>query len=1155
MRRDFAGSSEIIVAAKAVACIIDHIHEPGNASLTRQPNRRGLPNSPGKQITRVMRLTLLFMLAGLLQVQAKGYGQQLTLDVKEESLIKVFAIIKQQTGYVLFGATDLLARARPVTIKVRNETLENVLKLCFKDQPIDYSIDGKTISLFEKKKEPGIISSLANLPSAAGIDVRGKVTNEANEPVAGVSITVKGTKAGTYTDGEGNFFLKQVDPNATLLFTAVNIQPLEAIIMGRRTLDIKVQGKTGALDEVKVIAYGTTSQRFTTGNTATVKAADIEKMPINNPLLALQGRVPGLEVTQSNGMPGAGIRVRIQGRTNLLNFTVSDPLIVVDGVPYPPQNLGTFRGGMTGTSVLGGVGEENIPPGSTLAFLNPADIESIDVLKDADATAIYGSRAANGAILITTKKGKAGDTRVDVALEEGWGEVPVKLKLLSTSQYLEMRREAKRNNHADILPTDYDLNGLWDTTRYTDWQKEMIGGTAHFTRLSASVSGGSTRANYRIGGTYGRETTVFPGDFANTKGALSFNVNGSDRNQRFQISLTGSFMLDKNEIPSRDFTEFIYLAPVAPALHKADGTLNWAPDANGLSSWTNPLSNNENLFDVKSYNLVSNLSVSYKIISNLSLRANLGFNQLQSNQFLGSLDASIRPEDRAALVRNATITRNTIRSWITEPQLSYSRPHFLGGRLEALLGATFQEQVSEGMAVEAWGQSSDQLLHNLAAATSFSFGMVNSIYRYAGVFSRINYIGKERYLLNLSARRDGSSRFGRNNLFANFGAVGAGWIFSEEAFVKKILPWLSFGKFRGSYGLMGNDQIGDYQFMSLYGNSGGDIPYQGIRTLAGGLSNPDLQWEETRKLQLGLELGIINNRVLLNLTWFRNRTSNSLGDVNMPIITGTNSITTNFPALIQNSGWELTVTTENIKTKNFSWTSNLNLTCPRNKLVAFPDLANSASANDLVIGQPLGMTKTYSFYGIDPLTGRFLLYDAQGGLTTSPNAATDRTIWLNRNQLLYGGLHNNLQHRGLQLSFFLQYAQQKGMDFLQTSGSMPGVFNSIFPDQNQPVEVMDRWQKPGDQRPFARFATSSSGFTQGNRGFKSIPYLRLQNVSLSYEFSARQCKSLKIQRLRVFAHAQNLYTWTNYQGLNPESKNSGSIPPLRLITLGGNISF
>lgn len=1153
--------SKTFAAAKAVVSCLPTAHEKTGAEMSRQPNCHGLFKWPGRQTARVMKLTLLLLTVGLLQARANGYSQQVTLDVKDASLVRVFAIIKQQTGYVYFGATDLLAKARPVTIKVTNAPLETVLQQCFKDQPLDYMIDGKTISVFEKKKGAGTSISLG-APAPMLIDIRGRVTNEENDAVAGVSVLVKGTKTGTYTDGDGEFSLSKVNHDAVLVLTAVNIQSIEAPVGGQRNLDLKVKGKTGKLDEVQVIAYGKTSQRYNTGNTATVKAEDIEKQPVNNPLLALQGRVPGLEITPANGNPGTGVRIRIQGRNNLMTGVFSDPLIVIDGVPYPAQQLKTFQPGAGGSAgpVLGGSTQGDISPGSPLAFLNPADIESIDILKDADATAIYGSRAANGAILITTQKGKAGETKVDLNLQHGIGQVPVKLDLLNTAQYLEMRREAKRNNHANILATDYDLNGIWDTTRYTDWQQEMIGGTAQFTRLSAAVSGGTQWVNYRLGGTYGRETSVFPGNFANNKGSLQFNLNGADRSQRFQLSLTASFMADDNRLPGKDFTDFIFLAPNAPALYNPDGTLNWAPNASGVSSWTNPLSYNENIFDITSNNLVSNLTLSYKILPNLSLRANLGFNQLQSNQFLGALDGSVAPESRAAMLRSSTTSRNTIRSWISEPQLNYSLQHFLGGRLEALLGAAFQNQYSEGMSVTALGQSSDQLLRNLAAATSFNYSSDNSIYRYTGFFGRIHYVGNDRYLLNLSARRDGSSRFGRNNLFANFWAVGAGWIFSEAGFVKNSLSWLSFGKLRGSYGLMGNDQIGNYQFMSLYSNtngatSGGAIAYQGIRSLFGRLSNPDLQWEETRKLQLGLELGFINNRVLANLTWFRNRTGNSLGSVNMPVIAGASALLTNFPALIQNAGWELTITTENIKTKNFTWSSTLNLTRPRNTLVAFPDLENSTSASDLVIGQPLGMSRTYSFYGVDPLTGYYLVRDTKGGLTSSPNFATDRTVWTNENQLLFGGLQNSLQYKGVQFSFFLQYVQQKGYDFLQVPPYVPGVFSTIPPYQNQPVTVLDRWQQPGDQRPYARFSTSPTGFPEGNRAFRNLPYLRLQNVSLSYTVPEKILKTMRLSSLSAFLHGQNLYTWTNYQGFNPETRSVFSIPPLRMITFGVNIGF
>lgn len=1118
---------------------------------------------PSSKALFVMRITAFFLLLGLLQVSANTVAQ-VTLKETSAPLEKVLKAIKKQSAYDLFfNETLIKAKGKPVVVNVANVPVEEALAQVFKNQDqLTYTITGRIISIKEKKLEV-VVNELVN-PNPVSLpltkDISGKITDADGNPLAGANIKIKGTLLGTSSNAEGIFILKGVDDNATIEISFVGYEAMSLKVKDRTSFIVSLKAKEESLQEVVVNkGYYTEKQKLSVSNVGRVTAKDIEKQPVTNPLLALQAMVPGLEITQDNGNPGSGVRFRIQGRTNLLNLTQSNPLIIIDGVPYPAQNLPTLQPGMLGNGILGGSVGDNISGGSTLSFINPSDIESIEVLKDADATAIYGSRAANGAILITTKRGKPGNMKVDMTMEQGWGRVPVKLDLLNTSQYLEMRMEAKRNNFASISATDYDINGLWDTTRYTDWQKELIGGTAYFTRASTSIAGGSSSANYRLGGTYSKETSVFPGNFADSKGSINVNLNGNDKNQRLQVSFSGSFMFDKNKLPGKDFTELIFLPPNAPALYKQDGTLNWAPDANGSSSWTNPLAYNQNLFDNTAYNLVTNISGSYKILPDLKIRANFGFNQLISDQFMGTLDAGIMPENRASLLRTGTTTHNLIRSWITEPQIDYSGLKLLGGTMEALLGVTFQEQVSEGLSVLAYGQSSDQMLRSLAAATGFNVVNYNSVYRYSGIYTRINYQAKERYLLNISARRDGSSRFGHNNLFSNFWGVGAGWIFSEEPLFKKHLPFINFAKIRGSYGLMGNDQIGDYQFMSLFSSPSytlGDINYQGVRSMIGSLSNPDLQWEETRKLQLGLEIGAFQNRVLTNITYFRNRTGNSLGNVNMPIIAGANFLIMNFPALIENSGWELTINTENIKSKNFSWSSSLNLTIPRNKLVDFPDLKNSTSANSLVIGQPLGMSKTYSYFGIDPLSGQFLVHDNKGGLTITPNSATDQTVWLNRNQAIYGGLQNSLEFKGFQISFFLQYVYQKGFDFLQTGVSMPGVFQSFLPQQaNQPVQVMNRWQKPGDQTNYARFSTTSVGFTPGDRGFKELPYLRLQNISLSYQLNAELLRRIKIKSCKIFAHARNLFTWTNYQGLNPESKSVSSIPPLRLITVGGNFGF
>jgi TonB-linked SusC/RagA family outer membrane protein len=1113
--------------------------------------------SSGAKLVRVMKLTTIIILAACLQSSANGLAQNtVTFSGKDVNLESVFTAIKKQTNYRFFFNTSIIQNASKITIEVKNAPIEQVLNLALKDQSLTFAIKGRTIFVMKKVEEEKS-SQVAPLQGDP-VTVNGRILDENGAPAQGVNVSVRGTNKGTTTNLKGEFELRDVNEGAVILISSVGYDRQEVIVKNKSFISAQLRVAVGNLDELQVIAYGTISKRFNTGNVATVKASDIERQPVNNPLLALQGRVAGLIITQSNGVAGSAVAVRIQGRNNLnTTYTGSDPLIIIDGVPYPSQNLGTFQSGSAGGSkILGGIGGMSGSPGSTLSLLNPSDIESVTVLKDADATAIYGSRAANGAILITTKRGKEGETKIDINFQNGWGKVAHKWDMLNSQQYLEMRNEAKRNDNAAILATDYDLNGFWDTTRYTDWQKELIGGTAIFQRASITASGGSSNMSYLIGGTYSRESTVFPGNFDDKKAATHFNINSTSSNKRLRIQLTGNYMVDNNEIPGIDFTRFIALAPVAPPLHNGDGTLNWAPDANGNSTWTNPLSYNYNVFENKSNNLIGNAIISYFPLSNLEVKASLGYNQLYSNQFLASMDASFAPEKRGTLNRNSTFAKNNIQSWIVEPQVGYKKDFNQFGKLDALIGLSFQEQTSDGVWTTAFGQSSDQLLKNLAAATSYSQSTVNSIYRYNAVFGRLGYIFKDRYLLNVSYRRDGSSRFGQNNLFYNFGAIGMGWIFSEENFVKKHIPFLSFGKIKGSYGTTGNDQIADYQFMSLYKSTTNTIPYQTIKGLqTSTLSNQDLQWEETRKLQAGLDIGFVYDRFLLSVNYFRNRTNNTLTSVNLPMITGFTSFIDNYPALIQNTGWEIVLTTKNLRSKSFSWATSFNLTLPKNKLISFPGLENSSSASDVVVGQPLSISKTYSFYGIDPQSGLAVYRDAKGNITGSPSSLTDRISIMNSSEQFFGGLQNTINYKGVQLDIFIQFTKQQGNNFFLVG--IPGAFQGFTNVSlgNQPLAVLDRWKKPGDIASNARFTTSSTPPLPGDRAFKDASYTRIKNVSLSYQFPQAFTKRIKIRDFKVFAHVQNLLTITSFQGLDPESLSINNLPPLRVITIGGQLSL
>jgi TonB-dependent SusC/RagA subfamily outer membrane receptor len=499
--------------------------------LTANPAWLSLPPHRGKesgaQFLRIMKLTTIIILAACLHTSAKGVAQQtITFSGKEVSLESVFTAIKKQTNYRFFFNTDMLKNASKVTIDVKNVQIEQVMNMALKDQPLTFTIKGRTIFVMRKVEEEK--KSVQVERTGDPITVSGRVTDENGEPLVGANVKVKGSSNGITTDNQGRFTLSGVDPNASLEVSFVGRETQILSVKGKSVFSVALGQKIGALDETVVIAYGTTTKRFNTGNVSSVKASDIEKQPVQNPLLALQGRVPGIIVTQSTGLPGSGITVRIQGQNSIGKG--NDPLYVIDGVPYSSQLLPTNFGGILGTSG-GGVAGGGIN-GNPFSYINPNDIESIDVLKDADATAIYGSRAANGAILITTKKGKAGKTRTDINLKKGWGNVTRKLDLLNSSQYLEMRREAKLNDNAAITATNYDLNGVWDTSYNTDWQKELIGNTSNYSDVQVNVSGGNATTTFFIGSGYHKETTVFLGDFSDRKGSLHFNITNTSQNQR-----------------------------------------------------------------------------------------------------------------------------------------------------------------------------------------------------------------------------------------------------------------------------------------------------------------------------------------------------------------------------------------------------------------------------------------------------------------------------------------------------------------------------------------------------------------------------------------------------------------------------------------------
>ena len=773
--------------------------------------------------------------------------------------------------------------------------------------------------------------------------------------------------------------------------------------------------------------------------------------------------------------------------------------------------------------------------------LNLANIESIEVLKDADATAIYGSRGANGVVLITTKKAKnqGGKLQIEARLYSGFSEVSHQMELLNTQEYIAMRQQALAND--GVEPTQYNAPDLvlWDQNRYTDWQEELFGQTASITNANIAVASGNETTSFNLGTGYHKESTVFPGDFGYQKLTANVNINHHAKDQKLQLNFSANYGVDQNKLFNNSLVSLATsLPPNAPPIYTESGELNW-------ENWVwegNPIAQLEKKHTVSSTNLFTNFNFSYELFKNLNFKTNLGYSHLNNNEVLKNPKLAYNPENWNNIYSSSTHTDIQRKSWIVEPQITYTfKKDKL--QLEALAGLTFQQSQDDLLVVIGNNYSNEQTIGNLTAAEEVRVNTDETIdYRYSAVFGRVGVNWDQKYYVNFTGRRDGSSRFGAENRFANFGAIGAAWIFSEEEYAKNV-EWLSFGKLRASYGSTGSDQIPDYGFMDTYEPTpgpGGLYPTQ--------LTNPEYSWEVNKKLEAALELGLIDNRIQFDLSWYRNRSSNQLVGYPLPSITGFTSVQANFPATVQNTGWELGLTTRNFTSEKLKWSTSINLTIPRNELVAFENIEQSPYQNIYRVGEPLNIALRYRYLGINPETGFYQVEDINNDGSYNYD---DRVVIQNLGRRYYGGLTNTLTWGNVNLQFLLEYVNQKNYNFF-TNYTAPGNYG------NKPVEFLNAWQQEGDNTIIQQFSQSSAANSayanaiRSNLSVSDASFLRLKTISLAYNLPIKDL-AVGIHNAKLFMHGQNLFTLTDFKGLDPQT--GMSLPPLKTITLGVQLNF
>jgi TonB-linked SusC/RagA family outer membrane protein len=1123
-------------------------------TVTNEPERAIL----WRRMLKAMKITTALILIAALHVSASGIAQTISFSGDNVPLAKVFNAIEDQLGFGVLMPHKLMESAKLVTVKVKDGTLDEVLQKCFKFQPwkLAYTITGHTIYIFKTQlslTQPQVASA----PIGNNVNVSGTVYNIAGQPLAGATVTVKKSKKGTLTNVKGEFNLGSIPVNSPVFISFIGYATQQVLIKDASPLQIVLHVAVSELDEVVTQAYGKTSQRLTTSDIGVVTAEEIEKQPVMNPLLALQGKVAGLDIVQTSGYASAPVKVELRGRSAINSIFTSDPLYIIDGVPLTVLEIGQESSYQTGSTGFIQTGSQFNGPAdgqSPLFSINSADIESIEVLKDADATAIYGSRGANGVILITTKKGKAGKTKFDLHVQEGVDAVVRYWKLMNTAQYLAMRWEAFNNDAIyGITPNQgnaYDLLA-WDTTKFTDWQKTLYGREGKTVDVQASLSGGNAQTTFRLGAGFDHTTNILSVSGGDQRGSLSFNIIHYSDDRRFNVSFTTGYTISQSNMI--DLPGNVLMPPDAPGIYDSAGNLNYAgwggATQNSQARAAYPFSSLQQPYTATTNFLNSNLVLNYEPFRGFKITSSLGYNSAQDNQKQFDYIASQDPETQPT--GSSYFGYNTNKNWIIEPQITYESV-IAKGKMNALVGSSMQETNTEGIFIGGSGYTSDNLIETISNAPSQFSRDISGEYRYAAAYCRLTYNWDNKYILNLNARRDGSSRFGPGKQYGDFGSIGVAWLFTEEKWAKDHLPAVSFGKLRLNYGTTGSDAVGDYQYLTRW-TSSGTQPYDTTSSLIPTQhADPNFQWQVNKKLEGGINLGLFKGWTNIGVAFYRNRCGDQLVSLPTPAFSGFTSVTANSPALVQNSGWELTGNTKIISLKKFSWTINMNVAINRNKLLAYPDISQSPYASTLVVGQPLNIIHLLRSTGVDPQTGQYTFYDKNhdGQINYAPGQPTDDSYVYNLTPKFFGGLGMNFSYKNLSVTLFFYFKDQIGQNAI-LEGAYPGTLN------NQSSSLAGKeWQYVGENATVARFTTNiqSSDYyfkNESNGAYTDASYVRLSNLSISYRLNS--LKKMNLKDCNIFVHANNLFTITDYKGLDPETQNFGGMPPNRTVV--GGISF
>lgn len=983
--------------------------------------------------------------------------------------------------------------------------------------------------------------------------VKGTVKDNNGEPLFGANIVVKGTNLGVISGLNGEYLLTNIPVGEKVIeFSFVGMKTIEQKVIiesGKTiTLDISLSEDAVMLEDVIVIGYGRRQKRDVTGAITSISSEDLGDAVLPSLESSMQGRAAGVQVTTANGLAGAPINVKVRG-TNSISAG-SQPLYVIDGIPV---TNGDFSANNTGSGF------------NALADLNPNDIESIQILKDAAAAAIYGSRGANGVVLITTKKGSAGKTKFNISYYSGFVEAATKLELINAQQHLSLRDSARILKGLGPEPKDAIIftpkNGIPLTRAMAD-SIASLGGTdwidlvlrkGFIQEVSATAQGGNEKTIFYMGITYKDEEGFIIG---NSYDRISGRINVENKaTDKFSIGSNMAVSYSKNKrVPTGD----------AGGLGLAQQNLPYVSVYNSDGSYYNPYDNplwqleNWN-FTANSFRSITGLYLNYDFTKNLSFRSEFGvdFMNLTEDEF------RFRNVQDTGSVSSAWDRRTNVYNYTTNNYFNYNLKIGESQETDFTLGQSYQRSKTTGVGLNGWNFPNDILRSPGSADPSNMSGYSYSTgYAFDSYFFRINYKLKNRYLAGFSIRTDGSSRFGRENRYGIFPAVSAGWIISDEDFINND-ETISFLKLRASYGLTGNANIDDYAHLGFYVPTGG---YNGASAIIPAtLPNPFLSWEKSIMFDVNLDYGFFNNRISGSITYYNKRSSDLLLQVTLPSSSGYSKIWKNIGALT-NNGIEFEITSHNIQNKNFKWTTYFNVAHNANVVTDVgglpPDAFDNKTGGDarVILNYPVGIAYLVEWAGVakedmqiglwnvdgTPKTdadgnqikvnvpaGTELYYDLNGNLMTYSNPTGDfygdnRKPAGNPFPKFVGGITNTFNFKGFDLNFLFTF-QYGNTIYDDQAKRMIGDFYSIA----QRPEILDAWtpSNPNSNVPGLNQYTT---YVNSTRFLYDASYIRLKNLSLGYSFSKKVCNKIKLSSLRIYVSGNNLWIFTKYKGWDPE---------------------